>query len=170
MGKDQRKPISKPNKGNKIRVLNSERLKNLHLHIVHLRIIIVELPNMLVAKTFWCLCDWRPSFENLQCIYDEYRSRKIPRIFIQSEFSNFWNILDHHISFDVFSSVVNEETLLVFKNDSLNTLFKSRNRVLKQSLKPTWALRIVLSHFLSRYRRTSRYYTLHHKPLIGFSF
>ena len=43
MGKDQRKPISKPNKGNKIRVLNSERLKNLHLHIVHLRTIIVEL-------------------------------------------------------------------------------------------------------------------------------
>ena len=41
MGKDKRKPISKPNKGNKIRVLNSERLKNLHL--VHLRTIIVEL-------------------------------------------------------------------------------------------------------------------------------
>ena len=43
MGKDQRKPISKPNKGNKIRVLNSERLKNLHLHVVHLRIIVVEI-------------------------------------------------------------------------------------------------------------------------------
>ena len=167
MGKDQRKPISKPNKGNKIRVLNSERLKNLHLHIVHLRTIIVELVFGTYATDalIFGIREVYIWYSLYYKVVEQYRG-----LFIQSEFSNFSNILDHHISFDIFSSVVNEETLLVFKNNSLNTLFKSRNRVLKQSLKPTWALRIVLSHFLSRYRRTSRYYTLHHKPLIGFSF
>ena len=43
MGEDQRKPISKSNKGYKIKVLNSEKSKNLHLHVVHLRIIVADV-------------------------------------------------------------------------------------------------------------------------------